>query len=207
MTKKPLYSRAHPGKYLLLLDSETSGSTFGTYEETFSRYQAVAFGAIIASTETFEPIAELYFEVKFDDSKYEWSDSAKKVHGLTREHLEQNGLDNEEAAATLAEFLLDHFGTGKVMFAGHNPNFDICAMAQLLEPHGVMPDLHHVVLDTSGIGFVTTGKYRSNDVFTIFNGERAEKHNALDDARMTLTVLQSVKQIFTHGAESLGIQL
>jgi DNA polymerase III alpha subunit (gram-positive type) len=191
----------------LILDTETSGSTFGGYEETFSKYQALSFGAIIASTETFEPVAELYFEVKFDGSRYEWSDGAEKIHGLSREHLEEHGLSDEEAAATLAEFLLEHFGTGKIMFAGHNPWFDIEAMSQLLEKHGVMPDLHHVVLDTSGLGFVTTGKYRSNDIFNIFNGERAEKHNALDDARMTLGVLASIRQIFTHGAESLGIQL
>lgn len=207
MAKKPTYSRAHPGQFLLLLDSETSGSTFEEYEETFRRFQGVSFGAIIANSSTFEPVAELYFEVKFDASKYEWSEGAEKIHGLSREHLEEHGLTNEEAAATLAEFLLEHFGTGKIMFAGHNPWFDIECMRQLLEPHGVMPDLHHVVLDTSGLGFVTIGKYRSNDIFSLFNGERAEKHNALDDARMTLTILRSVKQIFAHGAESLGIEL
>lgn len=192
---KPIYSRTHPGKYILIVDTETSGSTFGTYEETFSRYQGLAFGAIVATSDTFEEVASLSIKVKFDSSKYEWSDEAEKIHGLTREHLEAEGLETEEAAAELAGFILDHFGTGKVMFANHNPWFDIEAMRQLLEPHGVMPDLHHVVLDTSGLGFVAMGKYRSNDVFEFFNGERPPIHDALGDARMALGVLKGIREI------------
>jgi DNA polymerase III epsilon subunit-like protein len=207
LTKPPTYSRHGPGKNILILDTETSGSSFGSYEDTFKQYQAVSFGAIVADNLTFQPIAKLYFTVKFDGTKYEWSESAEKVHGLSREQLEAEGLDDEEAAATLAEFILTHFGTGKVMFAGHNPYFDIEAMRQLLEKHGVMPDLYHVVIDTSGTSFVAIGKYRSNDVFEIFCGERRDKHNALSDAELTLTVLQSIKALCTAGAESLGIQL
>lgn len=192
---KPLYSRAHPGKFILCLDTETTGSTFGTYEETFSKYQVISVGAIVATSDTFEPVHELYFKVKFDDKKYQWSKDAENIHGITQEDLQENGLENEEAAATLAEFILTHFGTGKVMFLGHNPWFDIAGMEQLLKPHGVMPDLHHVVLDTSSLGFVTTGKYRSNDLFELFIGGRQEKHNALDDAKMTLTVARSIREI------------
>lgn len=191
---KPIYSHVHPGKYILLCDVESTGSTFGSYEETFKRYQAIAFGAIVATSDTFEEVASLSFKVKFDP-RYEWSDEAEKIHGITREQLEVEGLDNEEAAAELAEFILNHFGTGKVMFANHNPWFDIEAMKQLLEPHGVMPDLHHVVLDTSGLGFVTMGKYRSNDVFEFFNGERPKIHDALGDARMALGVLKGIREI------------
>ena len=178
-----------------MLDTETSGSSFGSYEETFSQYQAISFGAIVATSDTFEPVKELYFKVKFDEQKYKWTAEAEKIHGITREELEETGLENEEAAAMLAEFILDNFGTGKVMFLGHNPWFDIEAMRQLLEPHGVMPDLHHVVLDTSALGFITVGKYKSNDIFELFLGGRSEKHNALDDAKMTLTIVRSVREI------------
>jgi DNA polymerase III epsilon subunit-like protein len=203
--KKPIYSRTHPGKYILVLDTETSGSTFGTYEETFQKYQVLSVGAIVATSDTFEPVATLYFTIKFDASKYEWSDGAEKVHGLTREALERDGLTDEEAAATLAEFILTYFGTGKVMFLGHNPDFDIAGMDQLLEKHGLMPDLHHVVLDTSALGFITVGKFRSTELFNLMCGTRAEKHNALDDAHMTLQVAQNVKLIMTAGLEALGI--
>ncbi len=198
---KPFYSRVHPGKYILVLDTETSGSTFGSYEETFSRYQAIQFGAIVATSDTFEEVATLQFNVQFNP-RYEWSLEAEKIHGLTQEVLD-DGLSEEEAAAELAEFILKYFGTGKVMVAGHNPWFDIEAMRQLLEPHGVMPDLHHVVLDTSALGFITCGKYRSNDLFEFFLGGRAEKHGALDDAQMTLTVLRTVRQLMNSALEEV----
>lgn len=192
---KPIYSRVHPGKFILVIDCETTGSTWSTYEETFAKYQAISFGAIVATSDTFEPVKELYFKIKFDASKYTWSAEAEAIHGITREDLAENGLDDEEAAAELAEFILNHFGTGKVMILGHNPWFDIEAMRQLLGKHGVMPDIHHVVLDTSALGFITIGKYKSNDVFGFFNGEREKVHNALDDARMTLAVARGVRQI------------
>lgn len=199
---KPIYSRTHPGKYILCLDSETSGSTFGTYEETFSQFQAIQFGAIVATSDTFEEVASLEFKVKFDP-KYKWSQEAENIHGITQADLAENGLETEEAAAELAGFILDHFGTGKVMFLGHNPWFDIAAMQQLLVPFNVMPDLHHVVLDTSSLGWTTCGKFRSNELFEYFLGGRAEKHGALDDARMTLTVARTIRQIMNDALGSL----
>ena len=201
-TTKPIYSRAHPGKHLLVLDTETTGSTFGAYEETFTKYQAIQFGAIVATADTFEEVASLEFKVKFDP-RYSWSQEAENIHGITRADLEANGLESEDAAAELANFLLDHFGTGKIMFLGHNPWFDIAAMEQLLKPHGVMPDLHHVVLDTSALGWITCGRYRSNDLFEFFLGGRAEKHGALDDARMTLSVAHAVRQLMNSSLEAL----
>lgn len=192
---KPFYSRAHPGANILVIDFETSGSTFGSYEETFSRYQALAVGAVIADSTTFKPIKTLYQEMKYDP-KYEWSNEAEKIHGLTREHLTEHGLDNQEAAANLAEFILETFGTGKVMVLGHNTWFDIEAMRQLLGPHSVMPDLHHVVLDTSPSAFICIGKYRSNDVFEFFTGKvREGSHNALDDALMALETARNMRAL------------
>ena len=199
---KPIYSRAHPGKHILVLDTETTGSTFGTYEETFSRYQAIQFGAIVADSQTFEEVDSLEFLVKFDP-RYEWTEGAEKIHGISRLRLAEEGLADEDAALVLGEFILKHFGTGKVMLLGHNTWFDIEAMRQLLEKYKVMPDLHHVVLDTSSLGWVTCGRYRSNDLFEYFLGGRAEKHGALDDARMTLTVARTVRQLMNAALDGL----
>ena len=198
---QPVYSRAHPGKYLLVIDTETTGSTFGTYEETFSKYQVIALGLIVATTDTFEPVAKMYVEIKFDDRKYQWSMDAERIHGITREHLEINGKSNEDAAADVAEFIFTHFGISRVMVLGHNVGFDIAALNQLLAPHEVMPQIHHVNIDTASLGFVTIGAYKSNDVFKFFYGDRTEIHNALDDANMALTVARSIRAIFK---EALG---
>lgn len=199
---KPIYSRTVPGRFILCLDTETTGSTFGSYEETFSKYQAIQFGAIVATSDTFEEVDSIKFMVKFDP-KYEWSEGAEKIHGISQLRLAEEGLSDEDAALALGEFIFKYFGTGKVMFLGHNPWFDIEAMRQLLEKHGVMPDLHHVVLDTSALGWITCGRYRSNDLFDFFLGGRAEKHCALDDARMTLTVARTVRQLMNGALEGL----
>jgi DNA polymerase III epsilon subunit-like protein len=203
MTKPIIYSRAHPGHHLLVIDTETTGSQSDlSYEDIFKKYQAISFGAIVATSDTFEPVARLYFTLKYDE-KYIWSMEAQNIHGLSKEHLEETGLTAEEGAVTLAEFILNHFGTGKVMVLGHNTQFDIAAMRQLLEPFSVMPDLHHVVLDTSPLGWMTVGKYRSTELFEFFLGDRPEKHNALGDAEMTLTVARSVRELMNGALSGL----
>lgn len=193
---QPVYSRSHPGKYVLVLDTETTGSTFGTYEETFSKYQAIAFAAIVATSDTFEPVEDIYFKIKFNFKKYQWSAEAEKIHGITREQLEAEGIEEEEGAADLAEFIFKHFGTGKVAMLGHNVNFDIAAMGQLLKPHGVMPEIHHVVIDSSPMAFAMIGEYKSDKVFAFFEGEeRPTQHNALDDAYMALNAVKTMKAL------------
>ena len=193
---KPL-SRGHIGTHILAIDFETTGSTFGSYEETFKRFQGISFGAIIASSETFEPVETLYREIKFESSKFEWTDEAEAIHGITREHLEKTGVTQEEAATDLAGLIFKYFATGAVAFLGHNIEFDIEATKQLLQPFGVMPQVHHVKLETSGTSFITIGKYRSDDVFKFFGGaDRAPLHNALDDAQMALNVAQATRAIF-----------
>lgn len=190
---KPSYSKFTPGNRILCIDWETSGSTFKSYEETFKQYQGISFGAVIADAQTFEPIDTLYREIKFDGSKYEWSPEAEKIHGLSREYLEENGVSAEEAATDLAEFIFNTWNTQKVMFLGHNPWFDIEATKQLLEQFDVMPDLYHVVLDTSAAAFITTGLYKSNDVFKFFTGAERAAHNALDDALITVNTAQNIR--------------
>ena len=188
------YSKASIGAKILVIDFETTGSSFKTYEETFKEYQGIAFGAIVADSQTFEPIETLYREIKFDP-KYNWSAEAEAIHGLSREHLEMNGVTSEEAATDLAGMIYNHFYTGKVAFLGHNTQFDIAATRQLLGPYEVMPEIHHVVLDTSPLGFITIGEYKSDKVFDFFTGETRGKHNALDDAFKCLTTVRNIRAI------------
>lgn len=194
-----VYSRNHPGKYGLCIDWETTGSNFGG--DSTIDYQGIAFGAIIFDTETFEPVDALYKEMHFDDKKYKWTDGAEKIHGLTREHLKTNGVPREEALAELLDLILKYIGTNKILVLGHNADFDIAFTNQLASDFDIELKFHHVNIDTSSLGFVTIGKYRSNDVFSFFYGEREKVHNALDDANMALTVARSIRTIFK---EALG---
>ncbi|MEO6350514.1 MAG: 3'-5' exonuclease [Candidatus Limnocylindrales bacterium] len=53
-----------------------------------------------------------------------WSDGAELVHGLTRERLEQEGLDPAEAMARLEAWLSEVCAGGRPVFVGFNAPFD-----------------------------------------------------------------------------------
>ena len=192
------FSKAHPGAKGLLIDWETSGSNFGG--DSSIDYQGITFGAVVFDTTTFEEVDSLYRELHFDDTKYKWTDGAEKIHGMSREHLAAHGVPREEALADLMELILRHWAPGsKILVAGHNVSFDNDFTFQLFRDHGLDDSLkfHHVVVDTSGIGFVTIGEYKSDAVFKILGGlDERGSHNALEDARATLAVLRTVRQVF-----------
>lgn len=189
------YSRAHPGKFGLSIDWETTGSTFGG--DSTIKYQGISFGAVIFDTETFEPVKTLYRELQFDDTKYEWSDGAEKIHGLSREYLKENGVSREEALTDLLSLILEYIGAeSKVFFLGHNVDFDIDFTMQLCKDFGIELQAHHVKLETSGAGFICIGKYKSNDVFEFFTGKvRDGSHNALDDSLMALETVRNMRAL------------
>lgn len=193
------YSRAHPGKYAMLIDWETTGADFG--QDSSVNYQGIAYGVVICDTQTWEPVETLYRELHFDETKYKWTDSAEKIHGLSREHLLKNGVTREEGLADLMELLLKYFAPGsKILVAGHNVGFDCDFTHQLFRDFDLEIVFHHIMVDTSGIAFVLTGEYKSDVVFEILGGiDKRNLHNALEDAMATLAVLRNAKQIFTAG--------
>jgi|SRR5579859_580552 len=209
MTEKKKTTQQTP-EFGLAMDWETSGAVFGG--DSSKDHQGLSFGAIIFRTKTFEPVAKLYRLIKFDE-KYTWTEGAQKIHGLTKEHLAKNGVTQEEAATDLLEIILKYFGpSSKIMFLGHNPWFDIGFTNQLLNavefeltdeilnpkhPTFTQLELHHVILDTSALGFITLGLFKSDLLFDKIGGDeyaRAE-HNALRDAEMTLQTCQAIKQL------------
>lgn len=195
------YSKAHPGKYGLAIDWETTGSNWGG--DSTQDYQGIAYGAVIFDTETFEPVKTLYREMHFDESKYKWTDGAEKVHGLSREHLALHGVPREEALADLLELIAEFIGTeSKILFLGHNVDFDIDFTDQLARDFCIKLKVHHVKIDTSGMSFVVIGEYKSDKVFAFFEGEdRAKQHNALDDCLMALNAVKTIKALVQASLE------
>ena len=213
MAYKQAYSRHHPGKYGLMIDWETTGSQFGG--DSSVDYQGIAFGAIVFGMTTFEPVEEIYREMHFDDTKYKWTEGAEKIHGLTREHLAANGVSREEALADLIEMMIKYWPPGffategmepetKIMLAGHNKSFDMDFTNQLFADHGMSVVFHHVGMDTTTVSFAVSGLYKSDDVFAKWAGvDKRGLHNALEDARATLTVLRTLREIFNVGLASI----
>ena len=167
----------------LCIDVETSGSDP-------KEHTAVSFGIIAFNVETFEPIDTLYIEVIFDD-KYKWSNMAESIHGLSRAHLEQNGLSREDAAFEIGSFILKHCGTDKFLFAGHQCPFDIVFTEQLLFEFGLPFNKHWVVLDSAPMAFTILGFYQSNKVFEAMGFETRSAHNALDDCFFALETIRT----------------
>jgi DNA polymerase III epsilon subunit-like protein len=179
------------------LKGNITGADFDAgYDVITKKYQGISFGAIIADNETLEEIESVYCEIQFDGSKYQWTDGAEKIHGLSRDYLQTNGVTREDACAILLELILKYIGAGnKVCIGGHNADFDIAFTGQLTGDFGVDLPIHHVKLETSGASFIAIGKYRSDDVFAFFGGAERKAHNALDDARLALASARGIKQL------------
>lgn len=186
-------------KYALVLDCETSGICFGTTNpahnpETGERYQIVSIGMIVVEVATFTPVRELYLEVQWD-GKSGWSSKAEAVHGLSKQYLEENGVTPEEAVTEILEILLDYWGpTGTISLAGHNvASFDLFFLDQLLRDFDVSVTFGSRHVDTYSIGITVYGAYDSNELFELV-GVNRDLHNALEDARACVKVLQTTRE-------------
>jgi DNA polymerase III epsilon subunit-like protein len=179
-------------KFGICVDWETSGSSWDG--KSSEKYQGISFGLVVFKVEDFTPVKMLYREIKFDPTRYEWTKEAEAVHGLSIEHLEANGVTQEEAAIDFIELLIEFFDPDKgILFLGHNRQFDIDFTDQLLGLFGLMFKIHKIILDTSGIGLVAVGQYKSNPLFEEMGFDKRGAHNALDDALMTLGVCERIR--------------
>ena len=187
-------------EFVLITDWETTGALFGG--DSSIDYQGISLGAVIARTSDWSEVAAFERHIKFNPAKYQWTEGAEKIHGLSREFLEQNGVSQEQAAEEFLEFLFKYFGTSKIMFGGHNEEFDRRFTNQLFNSVGIefsiektgkfethIP-LHHVTINTAGIGFVNFGLFKSDLLFTAVGVEERGQHKAIDDARAALQVMQ-----------------
>lgn len=201
---KDIGSRNKTGSYDLILvgDVETTGLHFNSLNpcrKNDEYYQAVSVGLIVADAVTLEPLDELYIEIKWD-GKSIWSDKAEAVHGLSKEHLEANGLSVDEAVGSIVEFVYKWWPpTGStsrqrnVRMAGHNVgSFDIYFIHDLFEcanASDLMFSTGNRYIDTSTIGWCVFDTFTSDQLFNILAEERTI-HNSLEDARLSLTALK-----------------
>lgn len=198
----------------LCIDWETSGSTWGG--DSTREYQGLSFGAIVFDLSDFSTVQELYTEIQFDSSKYKWSTEAEHIHGLSRQHLADAGVSQQDAAIALAELILKYWGpSSKVMLLGHNTTFDLRFTNQLLNSIDIefsiekctqfdsWIQVHHVLLDTSSAGFISFGISKSNALFKHVGFVDRAEHNALEDARLTLNTAACIRALVDSAYENL----
>lgn len=181
---------------VLALDTETSGINFEAMTVA-EDYQMVSVGMIVADTENFEPMDELYIVIKWD-GKSKWSEKAEEVHGMSKQYLAKNGVSPEEAAEKIALFLDKHFGIDKAInLLGHNVvHFDLQFLKQFLWKYGLPFKFAHRHFDTFSLSMGTVRAFDSNELFDMMGFEKRKSHNALDDAKMSLAAFRIISKMW-----------
>lgn len=190
----------NPPKFGLAIDWETSGYSYPDYA---SKHQGISVGCAVVELKTLEVAETWYQEVKFDASKYEWSEEAEKVHGTSRAHLEAHGVTQEQAALELANLVVNYWAGQPVMIIGHNPAFDVAFTRQLLEPFGVMFEVFFRMIDTSSAGVILYGTPYSDDIFKLAGLADRGAHNALEDVLMTVEAIRVMRQQLLVGRTAM----
>lgn len=185
---------------LLALDAETSGLAYNQDDPSYNSqtgeyFQAVSWGLIVVNAETLLPIEELYLKIKWD-GKSVWSPQAEKIHGLSKQHLEETGVSRSEAVEAIGNLILNHWGpTSPVHILGHNPSFDLAFLKRDLRSEGLEIRFGNKMIDTNSVGFVVYSTHNSDDLFEMVGIEQRKDHNALDDARNALKVIQTTRAL------------
>lgn len=193
---------------VLACDAETSGIAFGSIDPTFhsvtaETYQALSFGLIVADVHTLQPIDTFYVEIKHDE-QYDWSPGAEKVHGMSQEYLEANGVTMAEAAQKIVAFLEPYFGpiesVRKLVLLGHNvATFDRYFLDELLKAGGYTVQFGNRHIDTFSMGVTLLNCFDSNELFdTLGLARDPNAHNALEDAKHALKAARLMKKFFNQ---------
>lgn len=185
---------------LLIIDCETSGLAYNCDDPSYNpttgeTFQAVSWGFIVVDAITLKPIQELYLEIKVDKDTT-WDIRVDKVHGLTREYLAENGISRPEAVEIIGNLLVDHWGpSSPIHVAGHNPHFDLAFLRRDLRSEGLDFKFGNKMVDTNSVGFTVYSTHNSDDLFEMVGLPPRKDHNALEDARSALKVLQTTRLI------------
>lgn len=186
----------------LVIDCETSGLNFDhSNPDITDGYQSVSWGMIVSNLKTMKPIDELYVEIKWDGES-KWHHKAERTHGLSKEYLAKHGMDEEDAAVTIAQFIATHFDVEETIICmGHNvARFDIPFLKKLLLKYDFPFSFSHRCLDSSSLAAMTIGTYTSQGMFDELGIERGDIHNALEDSRATLQACRIIRNLFRSGS-------
>jgi len=123
---------------------------------------------------------------------------AMKVHGITRAHLEANGVPADEAMRRLASFVTDRLlhGGGRAVFVGHNAVFDWSYISWYFERFGIPNPFGYKALDSKslamgrlGIGWFETNKDYLETLLALPAQDKAQTHRADYDAYYQALIL------------------
>lgn len=123
---------------------------------------------------------------------------AMAIHGLSREHLEANGVDSREAMQQLTDWVNGCIKPGeKPLFVGHNAPFDwmyvrwYYTWAELKNPFGYNAlDTKALAMGKHGLFWGQSNKSRLLEIYPTLEAPAPEQvHDALHDARFQADIL------------------
>lgn len=182
---------------ILAFDVETSSICRTNRANPAENCQIVSIALIVADAITFEPIDKLYLEIKWNGES-EWSPEAETIHGLSKEYLEMNGVDEEEAVLQIGTFILKYWPLNtRIHVLGHNVvGFDIPFLRQLFDKFDMELSLTNRNIDTFTLINVLLEEYNSEDGFKKIGLKERKQHNALEDIEFTLETVRRVKLLW-----------
>lgn len=198
-------------KFILAVDCETTGLNYNS-DNSAEGHQAVSWGIIVADARTFKVIEELYVEIKWNKQSKElrkhdvnFGKGAEKIHGLTYDYLEKNGMEEEDAVVKIGQLVLKYWGPeNSPRLLGHNVHrFDYVFLVEMFRRHGIELKKANRHVDTSSIGLITLGAFTSDQLFETLGFEKRKEHNALDDARMSLKSCQIISKLWREKVKLL----
>jgi DNA polymerase III epsilon subunit-like protein len=189
-------------KYILAVDCETTGLFRNVDDPSFDpvskkTHQSVSWGIIVVDATTLTPIEKLYLEIKHNGVS-EWSKEAEKVHGLSKQYLEENGVTEEEAVTQIASLIIKYWGPdNKLCLLGHNVvTFDMWFLKRLMRSQGINLRFGNRHIDTFSVAYGTSGAFNSDDLFSTMGLPVRAIHNSLEDIEYTLESFRRVKLLW-----------
>ena len=196
--------------FILAIDCETTGLCFSNdspvYNETTGEYhQPISWGVLVVDANTLEIVEKLYVEIAWNEMSIaqreedpKFGTFAEKVHGLSKDYLDENGMDEEDAVAEIVSMVLKYWGpTTGIVTLGHNVHtFDMPFLRDMCRRHGIELKFNNRHVDTNSIGFANWETYNSDDLFELLGFEDRKEHNALDDIIQTLEAVKVSRIVF-----------
>lgn len=189
---------------VLFIDVETSGYDQNNMMDRSGNgtFQMTSLGAIVVSANTLKELDSFYIEFKYIDG-CAWSESAERIHGLSKAHLQEHGVEYSDGFVQFTEFLVKHFDPSRaITLGGHNVStFDRHFLIKFFEHNEAAIQLSGHSIDSYTLGKVLLNANNSNELFEHVGIERGT-HNALEDARASLKAARLVKNLYETALNS-----
>ncbi len=171
-------------------------------------YDMVSIGAVVVAPDAsgaLRPGAELYLEIRPQAPRYD--PGAARIHGLSLEHLEKNGLPRREAMERLTEWVKSHTLPGtEAVFVGHNAPFDWSFIAWTYHAEDMRNPFGYKALCTKALSmgalnlhWLDTNKEILAERLSLPAEDRKQKHDAMYDARYQALILIRLLELLAHG--------